>query len=430
MMERQRCDEQVVEQQVKLRGLDGLRGLAAAGVLVYHVDQLSKDHVAAPAHAIADRLWLGVPLFFVLSGFLLYRPFVAATLHGHRWPSLRRYARARFLRIFPAYWLCLSVTVVVLGRSPRPFAVLGIGLLLLAAPRPWRMFSILPLVLAIQLATEDTALATDAWAALSNYSLIYMTFGPYGVVGPAWSLCLEVSFYALLPALAYAAHLAARRSRSPQRRAIVLVAFLLPIAVVSLAYRGWIEVSDRIHLPAFLDWFVAGMLAAIIVTLTSQVSRRASASLLVGAGALAFGSLWLTHVGPESPLGNGTSTIYGTTMAVVFAMVILAVTLHDGPATRILAARPLRLLGLISYGVFLWHFPVIDVLRRKQDWTPSAYTNLLIVVGVTIPLATASWLLVERRALAFKQRAERGGTSTTSPVATAATTRQLDTALR
>src|SRR4051794_40093700 len=85
--------------------LDGLRGLAALSVLVYHV-ALATVGAGAVAGA-AGALHFGVPVFFVLSGLLLYLPFVRARMDGRPRPSLRRYAVRRLARIVPAYWAAL-----------------------------------------------------------------------------------------------------------------------------------------------------------------------------------------------------------------------------------------------------------------------------------------------------------------------------------
>ena len=98
----------------RIPGIEGARGMAAFGVVVYHVERFQKSSVGW-FDPVASHLWLGVTLFFVLSGFLLYRPFAAWSINGAPWPGLRRYAQARILRIVPAYWVVLTVLAFTLA---------------------------------------------------------------------------------------------------------------------------------------------------------------------------------------------------------------------------------------------------------------------------------------------------------------------------
>src|SRR4029453_8643404 len=101
-------------------GLDGMRALAALGVLVCHVAlQVGFSPHNRFGHYFA-RLDVGVAVFFVLSGFLLYRPFVARRMDGRPRPSPRDYLRNRFLRIFPGYWLALTLLDVWFYVRARP----------------------------------------------------------------------------------------------------------------------------------------------------------------------------------------------------------------------------------------------------------------------------------------------------------------------
>src|SRR3954454_4417818 len=109
----------------RLDALDGLRGLAALGVLVLHVWMFSYGDNGKPPKGLLDlalgELRLGVQLFFVLSGFLLFRPFVAAALDGAgRVPSLTRYAIRRAARILPGYWLALGASFLLLRHLEHP----------------------------------------------------------------------------------------------------------------------------------------------------------------------------------------------------------------------------------------------------------------------------------------------------------------------
>ncbi len=114
----------------RYRGIDGLRAVAAGMVLTYHVALWGGFSRLGPLAPAMSELKGGVALFFVISGLVLYLPFARAIAHCAELPSWRDYARRRFLRIIPAYWLTL--TVVAVG----PFAS---GVL---TPDVWRFYGL------------------------------------------------------------------------------------------------------------------------------------------------------------------------------------------------------------------------------------------------------------------------------------------------
>src|SRR4051794_32608663 len=111
----------------RLDALDGLRGLAAFGVLVLHVWMFWHGDLHRPDKGFADfaigELRLGVALFFVLSGFLLFRPFVRAALDGAPRPGLGRYVVRRAARILPLYWAALAGSFLMLRHFDHPTQV-------------------------------------------------------------------------------------------------------------------------------------------------------------------------------------------------------------------------------------------------------------------------------------------------------------------
>src|SRR5262249_23637331 len=106
--------------RARLAGFDGLRALAALAVLIAHFGVVTRLNLLSPIRAILGRLDIGVPVFFVISGFLLYRPFVDAHLAGKPRPELRTYLRHRALRIYPAYWAAL-IGALLIVRQPHSF---------------------------------------------------------------------------------------------------------------------------------------------------------------------------------------------------------------------------------------------------------------------------------------------------------------------
>src|SRR4051812_39737375 len=101
-------------------GFDGLRALAAVSVFFYHL--VARDGRPLSSHwgKYVFVMNLGVPMFFMLSGFLLYRPFVAARFHGQRSLSTREFWRRRALRILPGFWVALTVLCLVFSVNEAP----------------------------------------------------------------------------------------------------------------------------------------------------------------------------------------------------------------------------------------------------------------------------------------------------------------------
>src|SRR3954454_5870289 len=224
----------------RLRGIDGLRAIAARAIVVFHVWDYSGDrygHAPIASKAATEffgNLRVGVTLFFVLSGFLLYRPFAAAVVRHVPLPSIRRYAINRALRIMPAYWVILILTILVLDHALLHRLAQSIANLLL----------------------------------VQNYVPAYRQDGFHALgVASAWSLAVEVSFYVLLPFLGVAAAILVRRFASSEFAVLAPVVLMAAVGLAAhLAYRAYPQLGEtwnKISLPNYADWFAAGMLLAV-----------------------------------------------------------------------------------------------------------------------------------------------------------------------
>ena len=393
-----------------LRSIEGTRGIAALSILAYHTTQLSNGH--GYLEAATSRFWLGVPLFFILSGFLLYRPFAHAVIHEGPRPSIVRYARHRVLRIVPAYWLVLSVSIFWLPGfyDFYPVAIAAAAVCLWAfiyARRPGPLYYAAAFgvtLFAVYRLTEYPFHAV-IWPALANYTLLYIPFAPYtGVVGPAWSLCIEISFYCFLPMLAVVAGRYASCGATPEARAGRLALGLLPMLPLGLAFM-WISAvgTQKVCLTGFIDEFSAGMLLAIALERWPTVSVRASRAMLVTAIAVALAANLHNRLGPHDPYGNGSGLIFPRLMVIAFVLTLASVLMRDGQTIlgRALSSRVLVAAGTISYGIYLWHFIFIQRLSATHLWWTEG-TNLVLVLALTLAVAAASWLVIEKPLLRVK----------------------------
>jgi peptidoglycan/LPS O-acetylase OafA/YrhL len=355
-----------------------VRGLAALSVIAFHVG-LSVNAVDHGVIAILLRgLQLRFEVFFILSGFLLYRPILAARATGRPPRPLRRYARARVLRIVPAFWLALIVLSVWPGL---------VGMRAATAPLFY------------------------------GFAQTYSHATIYGGIVPAWSLCVEVAFYVLLPA--YAALLQLRPASGGARR--LLGQELPPLAallVMSLVVRGFAPRDPLVSysLLTWLDAYALGMGLAVLSVAATQMSSEPSALRAIGRRP---GLCWLLAAGPfvvgavleqanRSPL---TVHLLYELAALGFLLPACFGDHLGGLPRRVLALRPLAVLGTISYGLYIWHWSVLWYLREHggTTWLPgSHYLSLLLAtLVVTTAIATASYVLVERPLLRRKRPARR-----------------------
>jgi peptidoglycan/LPS O-acetylase OafA/YrhL len=347
--------------------IDGLRALAALAVLAYHVAFMCMDPASRGAWLVLS-LNDGVPIFFVLSGYLLYRPFAAAREQGRPRPSTRAFAVRRLARIIPAYWVAL--------------AFFGLGLREVFTDDWWRYFGLL------QIYDERTVLSA---------------------LGPAWSLCVELSFYAVLPLLA----------RLGGWRPVVL------LAALDLGWRAALGphhgTSADVVLPATGAWFAAGMALAMLAV---QAPARPALDAAVQRWSvpwrcwpIALALLLAASSRRPSPLTFVAESGVLEHLAIALgAALLVAPVLHTRPSAWLmpLRCRAAVALGTISYGIYLWHMPLLDEARDlglHGTWAIGGFD-----LAVAVLLAAGSRRYVERPLIALAGR-RRPGTRRTAAAA-------------
>jgi peptidoglycan/LPS O-acetylase OafA/YrhL len=360
-------------------------------VLVFHTSGGSKFALTSGFGLYTSRLNLGVSVFFLISGFLLYRPFAVAHLSGRPALSARRFWVRRLLRIVPAYWLALTVVTFVL-RAPK---IVG-------------------------------------WQALAaNYGFAQIYFPSYWHTGilQAWSLSTEMTFYLFLPL--YAALIGLRRPAPATQLRRELIALGL-LVVVGVVFKVWVVnyhclphcatepplVGLMIEwLPSYFDLFGLGMFLGVMSAWCTE--HRAEPTWLANPVApwvswalAAVVFVIVSHVGdplagPLSPTNEMlTRELYG-----LFAFFLLLPAVF-GPqdqslVRRLLRAWPVAALGVVSYGVYLWQLAWITEIFRwagSRGWhaTPAFVILTVLVLTLSVGSATASYLAVERPLLRLK----------------------------
>lgn len=337
--------------------LTGLRALAALLVIGTHAafatGKLTPDYLGS----LYARLEIGVPIFFALSGYLLFTPWVTAAAAGSPAPSLRRYLRQRVRRIMPAY------VVTVLG------------------------------VYALYTVFEPGANPGQSWAGLirhltltqiytDNFLSTYLHPG----LSQTWSLAVEASFYAVLPLLAHAL-LTVIGGRRWRPGAVLLglaaLAAIGPLWVLLTYHVAWLPNSAGMWLPAQIGAFAGGMTLAVLAHNGFQL-RPTMPLMVAGAAYLVAAS----SVGTDAP----TRTVL---YAVIAVAVLAPLALGDrGWWSALLSSRPMVWIGGISYEIFLVHVAVMAVtmnlVLRWPLFTGSMIELVALTLAVTVPLA---WLL-------------------------------------
>jgi peptidoglycan/LPS O-acetylase OafA/YrhL len=366
--------------------IDGMRALAVLSVIGVHSALMGGAFGTSLAGRLLAHLNIGVTIFFLISGFLLYRPMIAHRSGGAAAPATSQYAKRRFLRIYPAYWVILATLAVIPGVT----GVVGGNWWPMAA-----MVQTLPVY--------HGARCVDG----------VFTCG----LAQTWSLTVEATFYLALPIYAW---LAAGLTRGMRLRTWIATELSL-LAVLSAG--SIVAQFSGSHLPpawlggsvlGFVFWFALGMGMAIVSVGLSgarlgprarRMLRNASAPLWVLAGAIYLGmSLWL----PQTPFLFVRDQVlvahlwFGVIAALLIAPAVFGSEMGGLPR-RLLAHPVAAWLGLISYGMFLWHYVVAQQLG--SGGAKESFPLVLVgTLAVTIALAAASYYLVERPLLRLKYR--------------------------
>jgi peptidoglycan/LPS O-acetylase OafA/YrhL len=378
--------------------LDSMRAIAALLVFGFHLVLFQVWQPSGDLLRYATNLNVGVPIFFVISGFLLYRPMARRRMQAEPGAPLVPYAARRLMRIVPAFWLALAVSA-----------------LLLSAP---------------------SVLSFPDGLLFFGFGQVYVSGQTSVGLAQAWSICVELTFYAFLPLWAWLlSRIPVRSVRSFWTSEIATLAVLFAAGVV---WKMFIAGEDGVQtffkpispltlvLPNFFDHFALGMgLAVVSLVLEGRarqpgiirlVERWPLVPWLLAVGLFAIGGSELGPLGGSSVLG---SSLRHEIMGLVAAAVVLPAIFgqdHGGLVRRFLAWPVLLWIGMVSYGVYLWHVTVIRLLV-DHGFRPAIGHPLTFVaaLGITLLVAGLSWYLLERHAITLGHRVGRRGRAAEEP---------------
>jgi len=374
----------------RVPGADGLRAIACLLVVWHHTAQKMNPDALSPLvavlHFLGMRGEVGVSLFFVLSGCLLSMPFWAAFVESRPFPSIKRYSLNRAARIAPAFWLNLIICNI----------------------------------LAVTLFNLDFNFKKFSTAFLFINSYNFSTFFPTELNGPLWSIGLEVSCYVLLPLVLYAIFKTAKSTRSAVTgmiAAIVALQALNPLVIqlfmTDKYQRGWqfgLDGGAKEWIPywnisTFFCQFLIGSFAALVIVHLRSTQTKSSLrfDFTFIAAAVAAIVLVVSRLTPGTP-DSFTHQPYVSPFFALLMAVLLVSGSHSAYLSRALDNRLFSWIAKLSFGIYLWHFVVIEVIARlfiknyvyfglKDVWQWMLLSALVLVAATAI--AAASWRLLE-----------------------------------
>jgi peptidoglycan/LPS O-acetylase OafA/YrhL len=351
----------------RVASLTGIRAVAAILVVGTHAAYTTGKYTHGYWGLVGSRMEIGVPIFFVLSGFLLFRPWVKSAETGGPPPSLSRYAWHRVRRIMPAYAITVLFAYVLYHFRE-------------AGPNPGHSWTGLVRNLTL------TQIYTEGY--LGKYLHQGLT--------QMWSLAVEAAFYVVLPLLAYVLLvLICRRRWQPKLvlGALAAMALISPAWLVLVHTDHWFPDSARLWLPTYLAWFLGGMM----LTVLQRMGVRCYAFMAVPLAIICYFIVSTPIAGAPttSPATLGEAVYKACFYAVIAVLAVAPLALgNQGWYSRVLASRPMVWLGEISYEIFLIHLVTMefamDYVVRAHVYTGSMPYLYVATLVVTIPLA---WLL-------------------------------------
>lgn len=364
--------------------LDLFRGLAAVMVVASHAYLLGGRTPPLSVETAADVLVLpgamGVYLFFIMSGALISRPFLAALVRGDRLPGTRSYAVRRIMRIYPLYLVTFAIVIAVAGR-------------------------------------DDLGPKTTAAVALLLQNLV--PSHQSAIIGAAWTLSIEVLFYLSIPVLAGLVRVATgRRPLDPE----MLARLCIGLGLVSLAWMGMgefvggtnttISLYMRVLLPGMWWAFVPGLLLILERLadspgpILSLVRRLRTDPALVGRALAVLAPFAVAGLFAQDEWGMRTFLFAHDATRLVWTLGFAVVVIHwaDRPAPESRAPRFAYWTGALSYGIYLSHAAILYVVGQTDlsRFVPLPHGGLgpyvvhfVSLLAISVVIAWVGWWTVE-----------------------------------
>jgi len=369
--------------------IEGLRGIAVAWVVLFHYFAVRSGSGADPwngfvaAHPPLATLvrhgYLGVDLFFLITGFLLVLPWERHRRLGLAPPRAQPFYARRIRRIVPAYYVHLAVLFLVFVP-------------LLWSPVSWRID------------TRYLLTSVAAHATFLHYATP-VTSGSLNINGALWTLALEAQYYLLLPLFAWAFV----RSPLPWIAGFVMVAVLWhfgashglaplvawemrlgsPWNVPEAAVRHLLETQ----LPGYLAHFALGI--ALGLAWMAGRERTATRGTRIASAFLALASIATLVASYGGFLPSDPAWSWLTTVALFVGALQWPLVAAPRVGGRILGAAPLRSVGRISYSMYLYHLPVI-LLWTKWHMLEGQAASMPACIATVVAVSWASYRFVER----------------------------------
>ncbi len=360
--------------------LDSLRGFSTILIVVYHTSFVSGYTVAHAnsSGAYIDRLNIGVAIFFVLSGFLIFRPFAHSLIHGSPLPKTRNYYLKRAARILPGYWLALFV-----------------------------------------LAGLDALTIVNTSGFIRNVFIVH-SFTEHNVftgIRQAWTLAIEMSFYVVVPAFAYVFVRQARR-RIASVSVVTLLKALSALFLGAYAFRLFIHQTDfwfldtaHIWLPSHMDTLALGMGLAVLVEAPASAKTLSKLKNFIANHTSAFVVcsvfVWLISANINMAIGLNRTEFHidllGHFLYGIASVLLVAPFCVDSQSllVKAMSFRLFTWLGTISYGIYLWHMAFLggNFAEKYMPYTENdgqVLLRFLVVLPASIAIASLSYYVLER----------------------------------
>jgi peptidoglycan/LPS O-acetylase OafA/YrhL len=385
------------EQRVRFDQLDGLRALAMLSVFAYHFGLPLRPILnwGGIGYRIVPNFDLGVEIFFVLSGFLIFRPFAAANLRRAGRPIIRDYAIRRFLRIYPGYWAIF-------------FALLAMH----------------------EIQMNGGLLHYGAHLGLVQSYFTDATNDLFDGIQQAWTLVVEVSFYAIVPVLAWLLRRLDVRGHLVVLSGLTLFGYVMRVYTVESPVSGALGRAIGV-LPLAMAALAPGMILAVLSL--CDVPRLRDAATRTGlwwlVAAACFGVLMATGAGSAAfAVRSATSNaeLWHRMLTPVIAVCVvtpcvLAPAVRTGMIRRGLAHPVAVWMGTVSYSAYLWHQALLLDSHQHGDHFRLSVKDMAhksipycLAMGVAIlvlvfALSAVTYYLVERPAMRLGRRLSSGG---------------------